>query len=256
MTFGKFVTRHLAIAGVALALSVGAIASPARAQSDTWQFALTPYVWFAGIHGTIKSGRASGADFDVPFSDILKNLSFWPPPVMLAGEARYGRFSMTSDFLFMQEKSDLHTRGLLFSGGDVTVNSLEWTVAGYYRVVEQPAVKLDAGAGFRLWSIKTRAKLDAGLAPGVSDTGVETFVDPILALRSTIGIADSWSVSLLGDIGGFGLSSKLTWQVMGTVNYQVASWAQLRLGYRYLAVNREHVDIHLNGPIIGTTFRF
>jgi len=47
---------------------------------------------------------------------------------------------------------------------------------------------------------------------------------------------------------------------MGTLQYQVADWATLAAGYRYLAVNFQdggfRFNTALHGPILGATFRF
>ena len=246
------ITKGLA-AWLAAALLAGSMTAPARAQGS-WQFALTPYVWFAAMSGTIKNGPASGAEFDVPFREIFKSLAL--PPVMLAGEARNGRFGVTADLLYLKLKSDLHTPGPLFGNGELTMSTLEFTMTGLYRLVDMAEFKLDAGAGFRLWRVTNKIKLHPGILAGTSDSSSETFVDPLLAMRALIGLPDGWSISLVGDVGGFGVSSDLTWQAMGTLNYQVVSWAQLRLGWRYIAVDRKKIDVELSGPIIGATARF
>ncbi len=247
--------------GLRLYLCLSALAAafvvsppPARAQGQDWQFGLTVYGWLAGMSGTIKTGRASGSDFDVSFSDILDSLDTFP--VMLSGEARYGRFGIVTDFIYLATKADIDTRGVLFNGGEVKLTSLEWSVAGYYRLFDEKTFKLDGGAGFRLWDLSTEITLNPGLLPGASEKVDETFVDPILALRANIALSDTWSVSLLGDIGGFGVSSDFTWQALGTINYRAANWVDLRLGYRYLALERDAIDVDLYGPIAGATFRF
>jgi hypothetical protein len=239
---------------IGLAATIPLLGWSQAARAQEWQFALTPYAWLAGMSGKVKGGPAGGPRFDVSFGEIFDHLSF--PPLMLAGEARYGRFGITADIMFMVLKSDLETRNILFNDGSVKMTSLTASLGGYYRAVDLPSVSLDAGAGVRLWHMSTKVKLNPGLLAGRSDTIEQTFADPVFSLRAGLRLAEGWSVTVLGDIGGFGVSSDLTWQVLGTVNYQAANWIELRLGYRHLAVDRKRIDFDLSGPILGATFRF
>jgi hypothetical protein len=239
---------------IGLAATIPLLGWSQAARAQEWQFALTPYAWLAGMSGKVKAGAASGSRFDVSFGEIFDHLSF--PPLMLAGEARNGRFGITADVMFMVLKSDLETRNVLFNDGSVKMSSVTASLGGYYRVLDLPAASLDAGAGARLWHFSNKVKLNPGLLAGRKETFEQTFVDPILSLRAGLRLAEGWSVTVLGDIGGFGVSSDLTWQILGTVNYQATSWMELRLGYRHMAVDRKKVDFDLTGPILGATFRF
>jgi opacity protein-like surface antigen len=53
---------------------------------------------------------------------------------------------------------------------------------------------------------------------------------------------------------------QFTWQAYGGVAYSVASWADVSLGYRYLAFqNNPRTGVHhmsLSGFIAGANFRF
>jgi hypothetical protein len=62
------------------------------------------------------------------------------------------------------------------------------------------------------------------------------------------------------DIGGFGIGSDSTWQVVATANYQISKALHLSAGYRHLAVDRDEsgtrIDISMSGPLLGATWRF
>jgi hypothetical protein len=63
--------------GAALgALMLAAAPGSARAETaqvDGWRFALTPYIWFAGVAGEATLPRQS-RDFDAVFGDVLSKL--------------------------------------------------------------------------------------------------------------------------------------------------------------------------------------
>ena len=224
------------------------------AKAQEWQFALTPYAWLAGMSGKVKNGAAAGSRFDVGFGKIFDHLSY--PPLMLALEGSNGRFGFFADVMVLSLKSDIETRDILFNDGDIKATSIEASLNGFNRALDMPAFKVDTAAGFRMWHMSNKIKLNPGILDGRSEKSTYTFVDPILTLRTNIVFAPGWSITLLGDIGGFGLSSDLTWQALGTINYQAASWIELRLGYRHLAIDRKKIDVDFSGPILGGTVRF
>jgi hypothetical protein len=74
---------------------------PAPVQSP-WSFRVSPYMWFAGVNGDVGvNSNLPTVDVDVGFSEIFKAIDWFPPPVMLAGEVRSGRFAFTSDLMFL-----------------------------------------------------------------------------------------------------------------------------------------------------------
>ena len=249
---GRWWTRiTAAVAGMAAACIVAA--SPVAAQETPWQFSVTPYLWLAGIKGT-TTAPASGITFNQDFSDILKDLS--GVPIMAAGEVRKGPAGFAFDLIRLKISSDINTRNILFNDGKASLSQFQFTGIGLYRVVEEPGGKIDVGGGFRLWSVHSKASLNARLLPAVSTSIDKTFADPILAARFEFRLGGPWSLTAYGDVGGFGISSDVTWQVLGTLNYRAADWVDVRLGWRHMSVDRSKIKLDLSGPILAGTFRF
>jgi hypothetical protein len=73
-----------------------------------------------------------------------------------------------------------------------------------------------------------------------------------------------FSVSLRGDVGGFDVGSKFTYNAVGLVGYNISPVVSVWLGYRVLGVNYESgsgfnkfkLDVTFYGPITGIIFRF
>ena len=64
-------------------------------------------MWFAGVSGDVGvNSNLPTVDVDVNFSEIFKAIDWFPPPVMLAGEVRYGRFAFLSDLMFLGLEGD------------------------------------------------------------------------------------------------------------------------------------------------------
>lgn len=248
------------LAGAALLVALGsgsAAAQGAGNPASGWQFALTPYVWFSGIGGEVSLPRVD-RDFAADFGDILSNLEF---AAMATAEIRRGRFGLLGDVMYLSIEQDVSTpRGVLFSGGE---GRFETTAAGavaLYRIVEDPRGVLDIGGGLRAWWLDARLSLSPGLAAGRSSSGSTNWVDPVIAARGRLRLGDRLGLSGYVDIGGFGAGSDLTWQVAGTLDWQVASSVALHVGWRHLEIERDRgavsVDVSMSGPIVAATIRF
>ncbi len=64
-------------------------------------------------------------------------------------------------------------------------------------------------------------------------------------------------MNLYGDVGGFGVSSDLTWQAYGGLGFQLNDWFSAQAGYRYLLEDFDDgsfvYDVALHGPLIGVS---
>lgn len=249
-------TRRLRTAALALA-AVCSAAAPAAAED--WQVAVTPYLWVAGITGSIRTPVAALPTQQVgaSFGDLLAHLN--AVPVMVAGEARTGRFGVSADLMAISVKGDIATTGPLFSGGSAQLTQIIGTGLVTFRLVETANQALDAGLGVRAFGIATKFSLDSGLLPGFSRSPGMSWADPIIAARYHYEFGSGWGLTAYGDIGG-GPDSDLTWQAFGTVDYRLSGSTTFRAGYRYL--NFQHSgpvlqqNMGMGGPIIGATIRF
>ena len=99
----------------------------------------------------------------------------------------------------------------------------------------------------------------------VARSGTLEWVDPFVGFRVRHELAPGSELQFLGDIGGFGVGSDLTWQLFA--GYGFDFWqSNLHgvIGYRALAVdytndsraNRNNLDLILHGPVVGLGFRW
>ncbi len=74
-----------------------------------------------------------------------------------------------------------------------------------------------------------------------------------------------WWMNTRGDIdiGGFGIGSNFSWNVIAAVSYQLSELVAVTAGYRYFYVDYEDddatefaYDVGTNGPGLGVTFSF
>lgn len=231
----------------------------ARIDADAPVFSGTFYLWASGLHGTTSTlPPLPAADVDVSFGDVLKNFD---GGLMGAVEMRVGRWSVIGDVMVTQVSPGATLPGPFAAGVELRSRSL--TVQGdvLYRFYTSATVDFDAGAGLRLWNLDNRLTIGPGLLPAGIAYGVsQSWLDPVLMGRVSARLGGPWSMVLVGDVGGFDVGSRFTWQALATLNYQWNEKLALRAGYRALSVDYQSgsflYDVLMQGPILGATYRF
>ncbi len=229
------------------------IVAPAPVAVSRWTAQVTPYVWGAGVAGTLTpfTGAPSLA-FEESFSEVLEDLE---AAFFVSGFARRDRLVFFGDASFVSSARSGRVPPGVPAEGKLSQTSL--TLAGGYRLVEGPGPTLDLLAGLRWWDISTEIEVAGG---AVSASPSVSFVDPIVALRVLAPLSPRWSALVYADVGGFGVGSESTYQVVGTLNYAVSERTTLSGGFRTLSVDYRDggtvVDATLSGPLVGVTFQF
>jgi hypothetical protein len=241
-------------------------------QEPPWEFSLTPYLWLPHVDASMRYETPGSGGSPISMTNLLQHLN---AALFLNGEARKGRWGLTTDFVYCSfQKEGSNVSNVSGPGGEseVPVNSgTTTTLTGYmvsltgnYSLSRRPEAKLDLLAGVRYthigttldWSFTTSADSLAGRTGSVGQ-GVDLW-DGIVGLRGTAALGGGkWFVPYYLDAGTG--TSKFTWQGMLGVGYSFG-WGDLLLVYRYLSFEQgdEHPVQHfyLSGPALGATFRF
>ena len=238
------------------------LALPAWAQGpipprpSPWSFEVTPYLWAAGLHGDLSADDRS-ATVDPSFSDLVKDLDFG---AMLLAELRYERWGLLLDGFYLKLSQDADTPGPLFSSVDATVQVGVLGPSLGYRAVSTDRFTLDVLGGARIWWVNTELEFKPGLLPGLEVEQDTSWVDPVLGVRLGVNFTKAFFLTALGDVGGFGAGSDLTWQAFAGVGYRFNPRWSVTAGYRALAVEFERggfeLDVIMHGPVVGLGFRF
>ncbi|WP_196778707.1 hypothetical protein [Cognatilysobacter tabacisoli] len=237
-----------------LACAASLALTPAVAQeAGEWSVQVTPYVWGSGIDGSATPfAGAPTITFERSFSEVLEDLD---GAFFLSGFARRDRLVLVGDFSYASSSKEGRVPPGIPAEGEFRQTSL--TLVAGYRVVDEPGMSIDVLAGARQWRV--RSAVDVPLA-GISRSPSDEFTDPIVALRTNIALAERWSTVLYADAGGFGVGSDRTSQLVATVNYKITDQAYVSGGYRRLNVDYAsggtRVDVTLDGPLVGVTWRF
>jgi hypothetical protein len=296
MSIGAQRTMRAAVVASALVILPGigraadlSTAQPALAPvtPTEWSFRVTPYGWLPSMSGT-QTVRGRTAKVDASFIDVLEKSDTL---VGLMGdfEARYGRWSLIGDAVWMKVGLDQGTTRTRSTASGVTGNvgaslGLDVRMAivelgGTYELARSGALSLDALAGGRYWHQKADLSLDlattvsigdleVGGARAIARSGSVAWTDPFIGARLRYAVAPGHELSLRGDVGGFGVGSRFSWQAIAAYGFDIGTHAGVTwsgvVGYRALAVDyakgagntRYEFDMVMHGPVVGVSARF
>jgi hypothetical protein len=246
---------------LAALLALAAAGASAQAAPDgRWSGSVTPYLWGLGLSGTVRP-LANGPTLTVDRSlgDLLDNLD---AAGFVTGLARRDDWVLVGDLTY--SRSSMEGRigppnlpPALRPEAKARERQLTLSAMVGRTISEGQDSRVDLLAGIRAWRLRAEISVPATRIDVRSTT---TITDPIVGVRWEGPIGQRWSAMAYGDVGGFGIDSKLTWQVVAAAKRSVGQSSHLSLGWRYLAVDyREdgrRLDLAFAGPVVGWTWNF
>ena len=265
MTFlRKACLECVVLSGLLLAYPAGAadVVSPVTPDPQTvvtesgWTFTVAPYFWAAGISGDVSQFGLPVVEVDARFSHILDNLDFG---AMAIAEARYDRYSIFGDIIYVKLSSDSGTpRGILATSVDVSSETFSGLIGAGYSVLQDNSGHLDVVAGIRAWSVDTDIAFHGGILDGVSVSDGATWVDGLVGVRGNYSITPEVYFTCWGLVGAGG--ADVDWDVAAALGYRFNERFSAVAGYRALGVDYEEngfvFDVVQQGPIVGLVLHF
>jgi hypothetical protein len=231
----------------------GTSAPPVGEPTSDWHFAVSPYLWFPGVHGTIGA-RGHEASVHASPGDLLSNFRFG---LMGLVDTRYKRIVIPVDMMWIRLGAD-NAVPLTDEALNAKVRGEEFILTPKigYRLVDSEIVKIDALTGFRYWHFGESLRLST------SDTSVkfsssQNWVDPLVGGRILANLSPKISVSIGGDVGGWNTGSLIDYQIGGVLGYRIKPAVVLQVGYRYLATDYRSggttINLVTSGVLFGAT---
>ena len=197
------------------------------------------------------------------------------------GDVVWGKFDFSGDTVRQRNPiANLNVSARAKAGLDYEITMAEsgvtYEVARWAGTGSATAVDLLGGARYWSQELDLSLAVDASVDLGrlglersgslaVARSGTLDWVDPFVGFRVRHELAPGSELQFLGDIGGFGVGSDLTWQLFA--GYGFGFWqSNLHgiIGYRALAVDysqdngtkENNLDLILHGPVVGLSFRW
>ncbi len=252
---------------LALLLACASLAQASEESQANKDFVFTfaPYAWLTSLNGSVGLGRRT-ANVDANFfRDIAKHLNF---AAMVHADFMYrDKVGLLAEFNYslLEDQSSRERVSL-----DTQLTMILSDVAGVYRLGttglgdSAGEVSFDLTGGVRIWSLAT--ELDVALIEGLGRTAsvTKSWVDPTVGTRVMFHFGENWELDFRGGVGGFGLTSDITWDFMALAGYSFWEHGKILAGYRAVGVNHTEgsgrrkftFDSTLHGPILGVAFMF
>jgi hypothetical protein len=183
----------------------------AEPDPDKWQFKITPYLWIATIKGNTDSD-GSDIDFDTDYRFLtLDNLD---GAFFIAASASKGRWTWQTDLVYLNFNDNIAI-GPIDTGIDLKGDIIELSAAYKLQSFEHAEILFGAR--------RVSLELDISLTPGPQTSGGQTWLDPIVGLRYIRPLGERWQAIGRLDVGGFGISSDLTVNIVAGAGFSIIS---------------------------------
>lgn len=218
-----------------------------------WRVGTSIYGWTTRLDGDMTI-HGQTIPVDVPFNKIFENLKFTFMGLVEVGK---GKWSFMADLFYAKLEPSTSNQLATF---DSQIEQFIGNFAVFYRVVETPTTRLDAYGGARVNWMETDVDIKFTGGKSLSESADKTWVDPIIGVRVHHDLTDKFFIRALADIGGFGVSSDITWQAMASLGYRVTDKASVGLGYRAIGTDYTSgsttYDVISHGLLLGLEYRF
>lgn len=212
-----------------------------------WDWRLTPlYYWSVSMRGN-QSADAGNPPVDTDDYDFKFEGAF---SVNIEG-AYDNRWGFVADLIWIDISNTNKTRDSKMEFG-----YLQAELDGFYRV-PIGRQSIDWLVGLRYYDS------DFELTPAPIG-GEKDWVDPIVGARWGWSISEQWSLAVRGDVGGFGIGSDLSWQVLAIADWQPWKHVSFTGGLRALGIDYRAgegsdlfvYDITMWGPLVGVSVKW
>jgi hypothetical protein len=238
---------------IVLLIAMLLLAAPGSYAADGgngWKTEFAPYLWLATVSGDFTTNGLP-VSISESLSDVRDVLDFGG---MLAVESTKNRAAILFDTSYVRISDGRSTSGL-----HMTESVTELAGAYAALVPEKTGLSLDVLAGLRYWYVENKVN-----QLGFVQSGSHDWIDQFLGARARWALTKQLLLVVRGDVGGFGVESKWSWNLVGTVQYSFSESFSAGVGYRALYgryetgdfSNQFKYDATLAGPVVGANFAF
>ena len=230
--------------------------APAPDWTSGWSGRATIYAWLPVINGS-QEGPDGEPLVDLDTSDVLSALDM---AFMGSAQFQKGKFGILLDAVYAK----LSTDGTWVQNRVKTETETKlgfYTAALSYRLHDDPKGYVDVYGGARYFDTSVEFKLDTTLLGGGTFSKDLSWTDAIIGVHGGVNLNDRWSLRGFADYGGFDGANDQSWEIYAGANYAFSDRWEGVLGYRYVSIqkkvtDRASLDIDIQGPVFGVTYKF
>ena len=242
------------------------MAVPANAQTTNngWQFEFTPYAWWAGIKGTARDDALpdDGISIEQNWSDLFAKLERALMGTLEVRKGRWGGMADAVDFRIRGGGTVTGERGFTSLTAEGSLAQKFYSTAATFRARDGNS-PIDIMGGARYALIDWNIDIELARPPLVGGNRLQSkhdWIDPYVGARIQKPVSKRWLLTGYGDIGGFGVGSRLSMQGLATARFAFKSWFVGSLAYRAISEDYDKsgfkYDIVNAGPMLGLSFHW
>lgn len=232
-------TSHTAVTPI-VATASAHTARQTATDPPRWRFDVEPYVWLPSTSGTGTTSTTPPLAIDLVGT---LDAAF---PLAAGATSPDGRFTVLTDGFYVRLNDD---------EGSLQTTTSATMIEGGAGLALDAKQRVTALLGLRWVDID----YDVRLGTLAGDFGAD-WVDPWIGARAVLPLNDTFALRLRGDVGGFGVGTDCTWQVIAVLAATLGSGVAIDLGYRGIALDYDasgaSYDILFHGPILGLAVSF
>ena len=218
--------------------------------ADRWDIQFRPYVWAAGIEGTVGNNGVE-LPVDVGFTDILDVLKFtWSSSLEIRRTGSKWNFMLDTFYMEVEDDAPPVIDDIIFK-----------------QAIIDPMI----GYRFREWNDgRSFVSLLGGLRWMYLDSEIESvfgkrqtsesWFDPHVGIRVKHYFNERLYCNVAADYGGFGINSDYVFEGLGGLGYHIRPNLTLDLYYRYFDIDYSNDgfvwDTQTSGVFLGVGFHF
>jgi hypothetical protein len=242
----------------ALAQPASSETTRAPAQSNQWQFSVTPYAWALGISGSVSHKGDTLGQVNLSPGSVLSDLKM---AAMVVAEARRDRFSLYLDAMYGDlGKTGSRALGPVDFNASTRIKMGLLTLAPSYQLMRSDSFAVDGlvGARFMWQNVKTTVNATA-VTPSITLSDSSQISAGIVGLKGRVNLGQSQFFVPFYVDAGFGSKSSFTTQAYLGVGHRF-DWGDVSLVaknvYYQFKPNSFTTDLNMFGLALGVTFRF
>lgn len=202
-----------------------------------WEFTLRPYFFLSGLSGSVTVDPLT-FPINSSFSYLLDNVKIGGFVSFTAEKDRWG---LNADFQYI----NLYGESTSHEDTSLDLKNVIGEIDLVFRPAGAPTLRFLAGV--RVYTIHENLTVLGRAVPEASTT----VVDPVLGAYGSWMLHDRWDFELRGDVGGFGLSSESTYQMMALFRWGLSDTVSIPFGYRVLGYVIQQDDVWMNTRMSG-----
>jgi hypothetical protein len=207
-------------------------------------FGINAYLWAMTLNGSNAlplnvpglPNQTPVVDVKLKFSDAIKYLKM---AAMFAGKFKYKDVSLLYDVVYAKMQFDgvVPTESVYIDATSTLKQFIGDFDIAYRIPVKDKNIKLDGYGGIRISSLDVALDLFSASSPIFTTSKSKTWVDPVIGAAVEFNFSKRWFAFLKSDIGGFGISSDISWMVLGVGGYRITDNWLTTLGFKNLTTN-------------------